>query len=123
MLGCLVVANYGARRDLHMLVGPDSELREAGAEPPAQGGSIMIVLATDAPLSERQLRRLAQGVRPRPRGLVRHQRERRVRDRLLDRPARSAPRARPDEFAFCETTRRRFAISSRPPARSFTNRS
>jgi D-aminopeptidase len=34
-------------------------LPEAGAEPPAQGGSIMIVVATDAPLSERQLRRLA----------------------------------------------------------------
>jgi D-aminopeptidase len=29
-------------------------------EPPAQGGSIMIVLASDAPLSERQLRRLAK---------------------------------------------------------------
>jgi D-aminopeptidase len=28
-------------------------------EPPAQGGSIMIVLGTDAPLSARQLRRLA----------------------------------------------------------------
>jgi D-aminopeptidase len=58
-LGCLVVSNYGARRDLHLLVGPDAELPEAGPEPPAQGGSIMIVLATDAPLSERQLRRLA----------------------------------------------------------------
>ena len=59
-LGCLVVSNYGARRDLHLLVGPDAELPEAaGPEPPAQGGSIMIVLGTDAPLSERQLRRLA----------------------------------------------------------------
>jgi D-aminopeptidase len=35
------------------------ELPEADAEPPADGGSIMIVVATDAPLSERQLRRLA----------------------------------------------------------------
>jgi D-aminopeptidase len=59
MLGCLVVSNYGARRDLQMLVGPDVELPEADAEPPADGGSIMIVVATDAPLSERQLRRLA----------------------------------------------------------------
>jgi len=58
-LGCLVVSNYGARRDLHLLVGPGVELPEAGLEPPAQGGSIMIVLGTDAPLSERQLRRLA----------------------------------------------------------------
>jgi D-aminopeptidase len=58
-LGCLVVSNYGARRDLQMLVGSDVELPDAGPEPPAQGGSIMIVLGTDAPLSERQLRRLA----------------------------------------------------------------
>ena len=58
LLGCLVVSNYGARRDLHLLVGHDVE--PAGdAEPPGQGGSIMIVLGTDAPLSERQLRRLA----------------------------------------------------------------
>jgi D-aminopeptidase len=59
-LGCLVVSNYGARRDLHLLVGADAELPEAAAEAPAQGGSIMIVIATDAPMSERQLRRLAQ---------------------------------------------------------------
>jgi D-aminopeptidase len=60
MLGCLVVSNYGARRDLHLLVGsqPDG-LAGSGPEPPAQGGSIMIVLGTDAPLSERQLGRLA----------------------------------------------------------------
>jgi D-aminopeptidase len=59
VLGCLVVSNYGARRDLHLLVGADAELPDAGAEPPAQGGSVMLVLGTDAPLSERQLRRLA----------------------------------------------------------------
>jgi D-aminopeptidase len=59
VLGCLVVSNYGARRDLHLLVGPEAELPGAAAEPPAQGGSIMIVMGTDAPLSERQLRRLA----------------------------------------------------------------
>ena len=58
-LGCLVVANYGARRDLHMLVGPVALPAAAADEPPAQGGSIMIVLGTDAPLGERQLRRLA----------------------------------------------------------------
>lgn len=58
-LGCLVVSNYGARRDLHLLVGEGVELPDAGPEPPAQGGSIMIVIGTDAPLSERQLRRLA----------------------------------------------------------------
>src|SRR5262245_44235318 len=59
VLGCLVVSNYGARRDLHMLVGQVDLPEPAEPEPPAQGGSIMIVLATDAPLSERQLRRLA----------------------------------------------------------------
>jgi D-aminopeptidase len=58
-LGCLVVSNYGSRRDLHMLVGPVESAQAADPEPPAQGGSIMIVLATDAPLGERQLRRLA----------------------------------------------------------------
>jgi D-aminopeptidase len=59
-LGCLVVANYGSRRDLHMLVGPVvlEDAGPGGAEPSAQGGSIMIVLGTDAPLGERQLRRL-----------------------------------------------------------------
>jgi D-aminopeptidase len=56
-LGCLVCANYGARRDLHLLVGPVEQAD--GPEPPAAGGSIVIVLGTDAPLSERQLRRLA----------------------------------------------------------------
>jgi D-aminopeptidase len=57
-LGCLVCSNYGARRDLHLLVGPVED--DAGApEPPGAGGSIVIVLGTDAPLSERQLRRLA----------------------------------------------------------------
>jgi D-aminopeptidase len=60
ILGCLVNPNYGARRDLHMLVGPAAaQAGSAGPEPPAQGGSAMVVLATDAPLSERQLRRLA----------------------------------------------------------------
>jgi D-aminopeptidase len=60
VLGCLVCSNYGGRRDLHLLVGPvDSGDADGVAEPPAQGGSIMIVLGTDAPLSERQLGRLA----------------------------------------------------------------
>jgi D-aminopeptidase len=58
-LGCLVVSNYGSRRDLHLLLGRDPDPAEAVPEPPGQGGSIMMVLGTDAPLSERQLRRLA----------------------------------------------------------------
>ena len=59
VLGCLVNPNYGARRDLHMLVGEAAAAAPSGPEPPAQGGSIMIVLGTDAALSERQLGRLA----------------------------------------------------------------
>jgi D-aminopeptidase len=60
-LGSLVVSNYGARRDLHLLAGPDAaDAGGNGAEPPSdQGGSIMMILGTDAPLSERQLRRVA----------------------------------------------------------------
>jgi D-aminopeptidase len=60
VLGCLVVSNYGARRDVHMLVGA-TDGKDEVAEGPASndGGSIFIVLGTDAPLSERQLRRLA----------------------------------------------------------------
>jgi D-aminopeptidase len=59
VLGCLVVSNYGARRDLHLLLGRDEDLPSPAEEPPAQGDSIMIVIGTDAPMSERQLRRLA----------------------------------------------------------------
>jgi D-aminopeptidase len=60
VLGCLVCSNHGVRRDLHLLVGQlDAEGGMYAPEPPAQGGSIMMVLGTDAPLSERQLGRLA----------------------------------------------------------------
>jgi D-aminopeptidase len=56
-LGALVVANFGRRSDRHLLLGPDEgEPAEDGA---AEAGSVIVVLATDAPLSERQLRRLA----------------------------------------------------------------
>jgi D-aminopeptidase len=59
-LGCLVVPNYGGNRDLHMLVGAEpAAAHAAGGAPGDRGGSIVIVLATDAALSERQLRRLA----------------------------------------------------------------
>lgn len=78
VLGALVVANYGRRRDLHLLLGrgvgeqtakptadgrPSSaaecERPPAEADPSGEGGSAIVVLATDAPLSERQLRRVA----------------------------------------------------------------
>jgi D-aminopeptidase len=59
-LGCLVVSNFGARRDLHMLVGTEAAGAPTGKAPAdPEGGSIMIVLGTDAPLSDRQLRRVA----------------------------------------------------------------
>lgn len=56
-LGGLVVTNYGRREGLHVLVAGEA----GGAPDPgsASGGSVIVVLATDAPLSERQLRRLA----------------------------------------------------------------
>jgi D-aminopeptidase len=59
LLGCLVVPNFGAARDRHLLLGAEGAAAAGG--PPDQGGSAVVVLATDAPLSERQLRRL--GVR------------------------------------------------------------
>ena len=60
-LGCLVVSNYGTRRDLHLLLGPEAAaMADPVAEPADQGGSIMMLLGTDAPLSARQLGRLAQ---------------------------------------------------------------
>jgi D-aminopeptidase len=58
-LGCLLVANFGGRRDLHLLLGQDASAEAQGTEAPGDGGSIMVVVGTDAPLSERQLRRLA----------------------------------------------------------------
>ena len=60
-LGCLVVSNYGTRRDLHLLLGAEAAaMADPVAEPPDQAGSIMMLLGTDAPLSARQLGRLAQ---------------------------------------------------------------
>jgi D-aminopeptidase len=56
-LGCLVVSNFGSPSDLHLLLGQDVDVARAGPE--AKGGSIMMILGTDAPMSERQLRRLA----------------------------------------------------------------
>lgn len=72
-LGCLVLTNYGKREDLRLPMPAQGshDLKEAGdnradsdcvsadtATPP--DGSIMIILATDAPLSDRQLKRIAK---------------------------------------------------------------
>ncbi|HVH66878.1 MAG TPA: P1 family peptidase [Gemmatimonadales bacterium] len=61
-VGVLVQSNFGG--DLHILGVPvGRELGRVGvrgaAEPGRERGSIMIVVATDAPLSDRNLRRLA----------------------------------------------------------------
>jgi D-aminopeptidase len=61
-VGVLVQSNFGG--DLHILGVPVGRaLGRSGMKPPGDqqgaGGSIMIVVATDAPLSDRNLRRLA----------------------------------------------------------------
>ena len=59
-LGCLVVSNYGvAARPAPARRARTPIRRTPVPSRSAQGGSIMIVLGTDAPMSERQLRRLA----------------------------------------------------------------
>jgi D-aminopeptidase len=58
-LGALVQSNFGSRREL--VIGGvqiGRQLRHLQEPPPTSPGSIMIVLATDAPLSSRQLQRL-----------------------------------------------------------------
>jgi D-aminopeptidase len=70
-IGCLVLTNFGKRADLRLPVGSlngtetikplDSaypEPADLSSNPP--DGSIMMILATDAPLSDRQLKRLAK---------------------------------------------------------------
>jgi D-aminopeptidase len=64
-VGALVQANYGARRDLRVdgvpvgqEIGPDRvPVRQ---EPPSNAGSIIVVVATDAPLLPVQCKRLAR---------------------------------------------------------------
>ncbi|MDQ7793500.1 MAG: P1 family peptidase [bacterium] len=60
-LGTLVLANFGARGDLAIAGVPVGRLLggESAVEP-VTGGSVMVVLATDAPLGSRQLGRLAR---------------------------------------------------------------
>jgi D-aminopeptidase len=60
-VGALVQSNFGRARDLTVCGVPVGRLiqpPEQPQPPSGDGGSIMIVLATDAPLSERQLGRL-----------------------------------------------------------------
>lgn len=64
-VGALVQANYGARRDLRVDGVPVGQLLDGAhtplpQEPPANAGSIIVVLATDAPLLPIQCKRLAR---------------------------------------------------------------
>jgi D-aminopeptidase len=64
-VGALVQANYGSRRDLRVdgvpvgrEIGPDHT--PLPADPPSVDGSIIVIVATDAPLMPDQCRRLAR---------------------------------------------------------------
>jgi D-aminopeptidase len=57
LLGALVQSNFGRAEELTVLGVPVGRLLQA-EDPQPERGSIMIILATDAPLSERQLHRL-----------------------------------------------------------------
>ncbi|MBC7813491.1 MAG: P1 family peptidase [Burkholderiales bacterium] len=58
-VGALVQSNFGTREELIVLGVPVGEHLRETLLPEPSGGSIIMVLATDAPLSSRQLRRLA----------------------------------------------------------------
>jgi len=60
-VGVLLVANCGARRDLLMAGVPvGRELEAPAAEPSHSDGSVMVVIATDAPLAPHHLARLTR---------------------------------------------------------------
>jgi D-aminopeptidase len=64
VVGVLVQANFGRMENLTLAgrrIGPALQQRLAGVAPQRDKGSIIVALATDAPLDHRQLRRL--GVR------------------------------------------------------------
>lgn len=54
-VGCLVLSNFGKKEELQRF-----RFTEGGGLSETSDGSIIIVLATDAPLSDRQLQRLAK---------------------------------------------------------------
>jgi len=59
-LGVLVQANFGRRKDLRIAGVPVGREMPLPAEPSKEAGSIIIVLATDAPLLPHQLKRIAR---------------------------------------------------------------
>ena len=58
-VGALVMSNFGRAGDL-VIGGRHYDTRQAGRDPGKDTGSIIIVLATDIPLNERQLGRVAK---------------------------------------------------------------
>jgi len=68
VLGALVLANFGRADDLLIAGVPVGRLLAAESNAAREYGSIVVVLATDAPLDARQLGRLARRV---PHGLAR----------------------------------------------------
>jgi D-aminopeptidase len=58
-VGALVQSNFGARRELRVMGAPIGKHFLDDHQPRIGPGSIMMVLATDAPMTSRQLNRLA----------------------------------------------------------------
>jgi D-aminopeptidase len=64
-VGVLVLANFGRMESLTIAgrtIGPALARRTANPVPPRDQGSIIVIVATDAPLDHRQLRRVAMRV-------------------------------------------------------------
>ena len=59
-IGCLVLSNFGRKEDFQKDRYKLADNQDVPTYPKPADGSIMIVLATDAPLSSRQLRRVAK---------------------------------------------------------------
>ncbi|MGE5561559.1 MAG: P1 family peptidase [Chloroflexota bacterium] len=59
-VGCLVLSNFGGKQELTIVGVPVGRELAARPEHRPEDGSIIIVLATDAPLTDRQLGRIAR---------------------------------------------------------------
>jgi D-aminopeptidase len=59
-IGCLVLSNFGEKDHFQIDKYKLDDKQEVPAYPKSADGSIMIVLATDAPIDSRQLRRIAK---------------------------------------------------------------
>lgn len=59
-IGCLVLSNFGRKEEFQSAHYKVDEPNDVPTFPKPADGSIMIVLATDAPLSSRQLKRVAK---------------------------------------------------------------